>query len=318
MKRVIFVLTERVELFDAAGPAQVFHEANAAGADYALVFAAASAEVTSVPSLTLARLHPLPDDVGPSDTIVVPGSGILREDACARRARIRPLVAWLRRAYDAGARVCSVCVGAFALGAAGLLNGRHVTTHWKYIEALQQAFPNARVATNRLYIFDGRIATSAGIASGVDLALAIVERDAGARIAAIAAREMVVGVRRAGADEQLSPYFHAREHVFAEVHAAQDWLVEHLDEPYSLESLARIAGVSSRTLTRQFRAATGGTVKDYATSLRLALARELLRDRSLKVEEVAERCGLRDGRHLRRLWRERFGASPSHSRGAEA
>jgi transcriptional regulator GlxA family with amidase domain len=318
MKRVIFLVPERVELFDLAGPVQVFHEAIGAGAPYQVRYAAIQPEIVSEQSLALSGIGELPQDVGSNDTVIVPGSAALREDACAKRPRMRPLLTWIRDAYEAGARVCSVCVGAFALGAAGLLDGRTVTTHWKHVETLERTFPKARVAANRLYVFDGRIATSAGIASGVDLALAIVERDAGARIAAIAAREMVVGVRRAGSQEQLSPYFERRDHVFPEVHAAQDWLVEHVGEPFSLESLASVAGVSARTLTRQFRVATGTTVKAYATALRLEHARTLLRDRTLTLESVAERCGFADGRQLRRLWRERFGATPSESRGLPA
>lgn len=224
MKRVFVVVPDQVELFDLAGPVQVFHEANAAGAGYQLAYVSMLTEVTSEQSLMLGRLVPLPPDIVAGDTVLVPGSRVLREDACARRPRIRPLLAWLRAAYDTGARVSSVCVGAFALGAAGLLDGRSVTTHWKYVDLLQQTFPKTRVASNRLYVFDGRIAASAGIASGVDLTLAMVERDAGARVAATAAREMVVGVRRAGSQEQLSPFFERRDHVFPDVHAAQDWM----------------------------------------------------------------------------------------------
>jgi transcriptional regulator GlxA family with amidase domain len=240
----------------------------------------------------------------------------MREAACKRPSKIAEVTEWLRAAYDNGARVSSVCVGAFVLGAAGLLDDRNVTTHWKFTDALRSAFPQARVSGNRLYVFDGRIATSAGIASGVDLALAMVERDAGARIAATVAREMVVGVRRAGSQEQLSAYFEGRDHVFPEVHAAQDWLMEHPGEPFTIESLARVAGVSPRTLTRQFRVATSGTVKDYATSLRLEQARSLLRDRTLTIDAVAERCGFADGRQLRRLWRTVYGQAPSEARGA--
>jgi transcriptional regulator GlxA family with amidase domain len=314
MKRVVFLVPDRVELFDLAGPVQVFHEAIAAGAGYALEFVSTQQEVTSEQSAAISRLGKLPLDLGPEDTILVPGSASMRRDACARSPRIAPVTKWLRESYRTGARVTSVCVGAFVLGAAGLLDERHVTTHWKFVDALREAFPRARVADNRLYIFDGRIATSAGIASGVDLALAMVERDAGARIAAVVAREMVVAMRRSGSDEQLSAFFARRDHVMSEVHAVQDWLVEHLNEPYTLDSLARIAGVSARTLTRQFRLATGGTVKAYATALRLEQARALLADKNHTIDSVAERCGFADGRQLRRLWSQRYGQTPSQVR----
>jgi transcriptional regulator GlxA family with amidase domain len=316
VRRVLVFVPDRVELFDLAGPIQVFHEAIAAGAGYQLEYVSTKRDVASEQTLAISHLEPLPNDAGPNDTIVIPGSATMREAACKRRSKIAEVTEWLRAAYGEGARIASVCVGAFVLGAAGLLDERSATTHWKFTDMLRTTFPRARVAGNRLYIFDGRIATSAGIASGVDLALAMVERDAGARVAAVVAREMVVGIRRAGTQDQLSAYFERRDHVHPEVHAAQDWLVEHPGEAFTIESLARIAGVSPRTLTRQFRVATGGTVKDYATSLRLEQAQSLLRDKTLTIDAVAERCGFADGRQLRRLWRTAYGSTPSETRGA--
>ncbi len=314
MKRVIFAVPSDVEILDLAGPMQVFHEAAAAGASHRVIFAAESERLDTVQRLGLCGLVGLPRDIDEHDLVIVPGSTSLRKAVLSRARSLRPLLDWLCTAYDAGAMVTSVCVGAFALAAAGLLDGRHATTHWKRVDELQRVFPNVHVEPNRLFVIDGRIATSAGVASGVDLALALVERDHGSRIAAIAARELVVTARRPGTHEQLSPYFALRDHTFAEVHVAQDWLVEHASESFTLTSLAAIAGVSERTLTRQFRAATGSSVKSYATALRLEHARTLLRDRTLSVETVAERCGFADARQLRRLWRTHFANSPSEER----
>ena len=316
MRRVSVFVPDRVELFDLAGPVQVFHEAIAAGAEYRLEYVSTQEDIASEQSLAISRLQPLCGDAGAADTILIPGSAPMREAACSRRSRIADVTEWIRTSHENGARIAAVCVGAFVLGAAGLLDERNVTTHWKFTDLLRETFPRARVSGNRLYVFDGRIATSAGIASGVDLALAMVERDAGARVAAIAAREMVVGMRRGGAQDQLNAYFERRDHVYPEVHAAQDWLVEHPGEAFTLHSLSRIAGVSPRTLTRQFRLATGATVKAYATSLRLEHARSLLRDRTLSIDAVAERCGFADGRQLRRVWRTAYGETPSEARGA--
>ncbi|HUA08134.1 MAG TPA: helix-turn-helix domain-containing protein [Candidatus Acidoferrales bacterium] len=314
MKRIVFAVPPDVEIFDLAGPAQVFHEAASAGAPYRTIFAAQHERLATEQRIGLCGLQALPGDLGAGDTIVVPGSATLRRKAVARDASLRALTRWLRSSYDAGATVTSVCVGAFALAAAELLDGRIATTHWKRVDELQRAFPRVRVVPDRLYVFDGRIATSAGVASGVDLALAMVERDCGPRIAAAAAREMVVTARRPGTHQQLSPCFALRDHTFAEVHVAQDWLVEHAGEPFTLASLAAVAGVSERTLTRRFRAATGSSVKAYATALRLEHARTLLRDRNLSVQSIAERCGFADARALRRLWRLHFANSPSQER----
>jgi transcriptional regulator GlxA family with amidase domain len=314
--RVLFLLLDGFEAFDLAGPAQVFYEAHEAGAPYRLSFVAHESEVESAQPLTIFRIEPLPNDVGPSDIVVVPGGTPIRLEALQRSSRLQPSIAWIRSAYDAGARIASVCVAAFFLGAAGLLDGRNVTTHWRRVDELRHAFPKANVQANRLYVFDGRVATSAGNAAGVDLALAIVERDAGPRLASVVAREMVLSVRRPGSQEQLSAFLAGRDHMIAEVHAVQDWLVGHPGEPYTLESLADVAGVSARTLTRYFRSATRLTVKEYANALRLEYARMLLRDGSLTIDDVASRCGLADGRHLRRIWREAYGSAPSESRGA--
>jgi len=309
VRRVIFAIADQVELFDLAGPAQVFHEAASAGADYEIIYAGIEERSRSAQGLGLAKLQSLPPVVQSDDIAIVPGSSVLHRADWSRKNAA--FLAWLRSAHQAGATLASVCVGAFALGAAGLLEGRRCTTHWKYVEQLQRRFPRANVLANRLYIFDGNIATSAGIASGVDLALAMVERDQSARIAAIVAREMVLSVRRLGSQEQLSPYFEGREHMVHEVHVVQDWLVDHPGDVYTLDDLAERAGVSTRTLTRQFKAATGTTINAYATSLRLEHARSLLVGGSLTIDQIAERCGFADGRHLRRLWKEAHGAPPS-------
>ena len=316
MTRVAILVVDRVEFFDLAGPLQVFHEAAAAGAEYRVELVAREPSLRSEQPATFAHLLPLPHDLGPNDIVVVPGSIVFRDVARLRSGRNAELVRWVRAAYEAGATISSVCVGSFLLGAAGLLDGRTCTTHWRYVDALQRAFPRAKVVANRLYTIDDRIVTSAGIASGVDLALAMVERRDGPRIAAMVAREMVVSVRRPGSHEQLSPYFERRDHLAHDMHAIQDWLVEDPGRAFSLDDLAERAGVSTRTLTRQFKAATGSTVKEYATALRLEQARALLRDPALTIDDVAARCGFSDGRHLRRLWRETFGTSPSSMRGA--
>lgn len=314
MTRVAILVVDRVEFFDLAGPIQVFHEAAAAGADYRVELVALDSTVRSEQAATLSDLHPLPADLGPGDIVVVPGSAQLRDASRMRRGRNADLARWVRDAYDAGATISSVCVGSFLLGAAGLLDGRTCTTHWRYVDALQRAYPRAKVVANRLYTLDDRVVTSAGIAAGVDLALAMVERRDGPRIAAMVAREMVVSIRRPGSHEQLSPYFERRDHLAHDIHAVQDWLVEDPGRAFSLDALAERAGVSTRTLTRQFKAATGTTVKEYATALRLEHARALLRDSSLTIDDVAARCGFSDGRHLRRLWRDTYGVPPSAAR----
>jgi len=220
-----------------------------------------------------------------------------------------PLVRWLRGAAAARARLCSVCTGAFALGWAGLLDGRQCTTHWKRVGELQREFPRARVVGDRLFVEDG-VLTSAGIASGIDMALALIEGHHGPLVTARVAREMVVYLRRPGGDRQTSVYLDFRTHLDSGVHAVQDHLVAHPEGQESLSELAAIGRTSARTLSRSFRAATGITVHAYRTRVRLERARSLLRDPGLTMEAIAGRCGFADARQLRRLWKVAFGASP--------
>ncbi|HYZ16780.1 MAG TPA: helix-turn-helix domain-containing protein [Candidatus Acidoferrum sp.] len=312
MPRVVFAIFPETEILDLAGPLQVLHEANALGADYRIVYAAPSPEIATQQGLSLARLEPLPA-VEKDDLVLVPGTAFFR-----RSARTTPELtdgaAWLRTAHERGATIGSICVGAFLLGNAGLLDGRTCTTHWSRVAELQSRFPAADVVANRLYVIDDRIVSSAGIASGIDLTLALVERAHGAQFAAAVAREMVVYVRREGTSAQQSVYVQHRDHIEPSVHTVQDWLVNHASEPHDLDDLATVAGISRRHLTRMFRRATGIGVKEYTTKLRLEQARLFLRDPQLTVDAVAERCGFADGRQLRRLWKTTFGTSPSASR----
>ncbi|HTW85288.1 MAG TPA: DJ-1/PfpI family protein [Candidatus Sulfotelmatobacter sp.] len=311
--RVVFLIGESVELFDLAGPVQVFHEANALGAGYEIVFAGTARSVASEQGVALAELQRLPR-AARGDLIVVPGSRLLRE-AGRRGTPDQPaLVAWVKAAHAAGATIASVCVGAFLLARAGLLDGRECTTHWKHVDELQRRFPKARVLSDRLYVQDGPIVSSAGIASGVDMALALVEAHAGPRVAATVAREMVVHVRRPGADAQLNSFLDRRDHLDAAVHLVQDRIVNHPAERHTLDELAEIARLSRRHLSRTFRAATGMTVGQYHMRIRLEHARTLLPNRRLTIEEVAQRCGLEDARHLRRAWKAAFGTSPGEGR----
>lgn len=312
MRHVVFLIFPDVEILDLAGPLQVFHEANRHGADYHTRLCGPEPRVRSDQGLWLAELEPLPE-VDAETIVIVPGSRLTTLDRTVGAAR-----AWLREAYARGASVCSVCTGAFALADAGLLDGRPCTTHWSRIADLQARVPNARVLTNRLFVEDGRITTSAGIVSGVDMALAVVERDHGPVVTVAAAREMVVYLRRDGAHDQQSVYLDYRAHLHPGVHRVQDWIVAHPDARASLAELSGIAGMSARNLTRVFRQATGVSVGDFVARVRLELARDLLHDPGLTVEAVATRCGFDDARQLRRLWRRAYGTTPSSGRSPRA
>lgn len=308
MQRVIFVLAPEVEVLDLTGPVQAFHEANRHGADYRVQVCGLEPKVRSDQGIWLSDLEPLPQ-VDAGDLVLVPGTRTAAVASCGE-----PLAGWLREAYDRGARLGSICTGAFMLGDVGLLDGRQCTTHWSRVEDLQRRFPRARVLTNRLFVEDGPVTTSAGIVSGIDMALALVEREHGPLVAVAAAREMVIYVRRDGSQRQHSVYLDYRTHLHPGVHRVQDWLIAHPEEGASLDELARVAGLSPRHLTRVFRQATGVSIQEYRTRLRLERARSLLRDPGLTLEAIAVRCGFESSRQLRRIWKEAFGTPPSAAR----
>jgi transcriptional regulator GlxA family with amidase domain len=284
----------QVEILDLAGPLQAFYEANATRARYRVRVCSPKSRIESHHGVVLAGLDPLPEDPGDA-LVIVPGMPYARTEKLDRG-----VVRWLTRAARGGAHIASVCTGAFALGEAGLLDGRRCTTHWSRTSELARRFPRARVLVDRLFVTEDNVTTSAGIASGIDMALAFIEQSDGPAVAAEVAREMVVYLRRDGAQEQSSVYLDHRTHLHPGVHRVQDWIVRNPAERATLESFAEVAGMSPRSLTRMFRQATGISVHDFATRVRVELAKTLMNDPSLTMEAVAQRCGFTSARHLRR------------------
>ncbi|MEA2489366.1 MAG: hypothetical protein QOH21_1158 [Acidobacteriota bacterium] len=284
-----------VEILDLAGPLQALSEANRGRARYRIRLCATKPKIVSHQGVVLADLDPLPDDASGA-LIVVPGMPY----SVTQKIETK-VTRWLVRQARAGAHLASVCTGAFLLGEAGLLDGRRCTTHWSRTDELAQRFPRARVLTDRLFVADGPVTTSAGIASGIDMALAMIEQADGPLVAAEVAREMVVYLRRDGAQEQHSIYLDHRTHLDPGIHRVQDWLIHHPDRRATIEDLSGVAGTSPRTLTRNFRRATGISLLEFSTRVRLELARSLLSDPTLTIEAIAQRCGFATARQLRRL-----------------
>lgn len=311
-QRVIFLLLPNINLLDLAGTAQVFHVAAYMGASYKLSFCAAQAVIDSSIGLMLGQVAPL-SSVSKDDLVIIPGIDL--EGRTVDDKGLEPdLREWLRNACDSGARIASVCSGAFALGDAGLLDGRRCTTHWTLTSYLQIRYPRARVSDTVLYIHDKNITTSAGICSGIDMALSFVELDYGPVFTAQVARYLVIYMRRNGTQAQTSVYLEYRTHLNPGVHRVQDYLVQHATDSISLDELATIAKMSIRNLTRAFKDATGLTPLHYQHRLRLELASGLLHNPDLSIEAVALKCGFEDARHFRRLWQRHFGLSPSKTR----
>jgi transcriptional regulator GlxA family with amidase domain len=312
IRRVIFVLLPNVNLLDLGGPAQVFDVARRFGAPFELHFCGPVKNIQSSQGLPLGPLEPLPEPRS-DDLVVIPGPRL--EEPIPGQPWIEPAaVSWLRTAHAAGAHLASVCTGVAALGEAGLLDGRRCTTHWGSIEEMQERYPKALVQNAVLYTHDGSITTSAGIASGIDMALSIIEREQGPLFTAQVARYLVVYLRRDGIQAQTSVYLEYRTHIHPGVHRVQDQLSQHVAEKAPLESLADLANMSARGLTRAFKQHTGLTPLAYQHELRLALAAQLMADPHLTLEAIAGRCGFDDPRHFRRLWHARHGTPPSVAR----
>ncbi|WDT89946.1 AraC family transcriptional regulator [Streptomyces sp. SCSIO-PteL053] len=298
MTHVVFFLVPGVHLLDLAGPAQVFSAAADLGHPYTLAYVAEQEQVLSAQGLPLAARREWPP-LGPDDLVVVPGWQV---GGPARRPDVGPeALAALREHHARGGTVASVCAGADALGRAGLLDGRRSTTHHAVQDDLARRHPRTVVVRDVLYTTDDRVVTSAGIASGIDLALHLLAARHGPGLAARVARDMVVYVRRNGHEQQASAMLRYRSHLDDTVHRAQDVLDARFHEPLPLSALAAAAGVSERTLTRLFTRATGGlTPLRYQQTLRLERADHLI-GHGTTVEAAARAVGFQDARMLRRL-----------------
>ncbi|GAA0368309.1 AraC family transcriptional regulator [Streptomyces blastmyceticus] len=297
MTRVVFLLVPQLHLLDLAGPAQVFSTAADLGHGYTIGYVAEQEDVPTAQGVMLRAAVDWPE-LTADDLVVVPGwrSLAFRENGDMSAATLERLAAH----HAAGGTVASVCAGADALGRAGLLDGRRCTTHHDLQDELARRHPRARVVRDVLYVLDGRVVTSAGIASGIDLALHLVAARHGPAVAARVARSMVVFARRNGDERQASVMLRHRDHLIDAVHQAQDLIDARFAERLGLADLSAACGLSERTLTRRFTAATGLTPLRYQQDLRVERAEHLIAQGST-VEAAARVVGFQDARMLRRL-----------------
>ncbi|AZY50308.1 GlxA family transcriptional regulator [Bordetella avium] len=312
---VYFLIQEGIVLLDLAGPAEALRIANRfVPGRYTLHYCGPQQEVeSSLQGLYLSRLAPLPEHL-PSDALVVV-SGLVGSHYALDRPDQQTLIAWLaQRAPADGFKLMSVCAGALMLAAAGLLSGRDCTSHHSCLDPLRALAPDARVLENRIFVESDGLWTSAGITAGIDLALYLIAQDCGPRVASEVAREMVVYLRRSGNDAALSPWLDHRNHLHPGVHRVQDAVLRNPAADWSAQTLADHAHTSARHLNRLFDEHAGCTPMDYLYRVRLAMARELLRETRLGLEHIAERTGFASAHHMRRVWKRYEGQPPSASR----
>jgi transcriptional regulator GlxA family with amidase domain len=243
------------------------------------------------------------------DTLVVPGGEGTRE-----AFRDEALVSWIRRAAGRARRVTSVCTGAFLLAEAGLLDGRRATTHWSACSALRRRYPSITVEDDPIFVRDEHVWTSAGVTAGMDLALALVEEDAGKEAALAVARQLVLFVRRPGGQAQFSAQLSADAAEREPLRELQAWIVDHLAEDLTVDALAQRAHMSPRNFARAFKREVGMTPAAYVERSRVERAQQALQTSEAPVALVARRCGFGTAGTLRRAFHRRAGVSPAEYR----
>jgi transcriptional regulator GlxA family with amidase domain len=300
MHRVMALALPPVVAFDLSVPAQVFGRYESP-----YTFAACGPRPGLVQTTTGFSVHVDRglDALAEADTVLVPGfdlSGLPLPDAVTDA---------LRAAHARGARVGSICTGAFALAQAGLLDGRRATTHWAYAARLARMHPDVEVDPGVLYVDEGDIVTSAGVAAGIDLCLHLVRRDLGAHAANAIARQIVVAPHRDGGQAQFvdAPLPAADERGLAPTRA---WALDRLREPLTVDAMARHAGCSERTFARRFRAETGTTPLQWLLRERVLHARRLLEATDMPIEDVACEAGFGTAASLRTHFRRSTATSP--------
>lgn len=312
MHRIAVLLLPPVVGFDATIAPMLF--SSATDADGRPLYDVVTCGLTRDPVAATTGFAVLPEAgaeaLASADTVVVPGTrypaarveGTLPPAAAAALASIRP-----------GTRLVSICTGAFVLAAAGLLDGRPATTHWKFAEDLRRLHPRVQVDENVLFVDDGNVLTSAGLAAGIDLCLHIIRSDHGAQVANAVARYCVVPPWREGGQAQfIDRQVPAPDHFSTA--PTREWALQHLHEELTVQRLARHAKMSARTFNRRFREETGQAPGAWIRHRRIDRARELLESRDLPIDEVARMSGLGSGGNLRHHLRRGVGMSPSSYR----
>jgi len=298
------------QLLDAAGPISVFEIASRiAGTPASIrVLAEVPGGVRSSSGAELLA-RGLRSAGQLSTLIVAGGEGVI---AASRSQR---LLGFVRAAEKRGVRIASVCSGAYVLAEAGLLDGRRATTHWRRTPHFLSTYPRVKLESDRIFVRDGEIWSSAGISAGIDLALAMVTEDFGEDVSRQTARQLVLYDRRSGGQSQFSSLLELKAPT-GRFGPLLSWAREHLDAPLTVEHLAERAGMSSRHFTRAFVAETGTTPFKAVERLRIEVARQRVQSSSEAIERVAQSTGFRDPERMRRAFIRAFGQPPQSLRRA--
>jgi transcriptional regulator GlxA family with amidase domain len=311
--RVAFLAYEGVSLLDLSGPLEALRVAsthpNHLGAS--LLYACSVHSIHGGPIMTADGVRIVTEPVNALDgqaidTLIVPGACNIDDVR-----RDRELIDWIRGRAPDCRRVCSVCIGTFLLAEAGLLNGRRVVTHWQHCTRLASSYPNITVEPDAIYVCDGGIWSSAGVTTGIDMALAMIEQDCGRPVAMHVARVLVVYLRRMGGQSQYSALLAAQAESTSDAFGELErWIAENLTADLRIERLAERAGMSPRNFARQYRETRKRTPARTVEGIRVDAARRALEETDDRIEDIARRCGFHSEEHLRAAFARHIGIAP--------
>lgn len=307
------VLFPGFQLLDLAGPRDAFAEVKVlseGACQYDIMTIGTTRQsVTSSSGMTVLPDRTIFDLCPEFDTVIVPG-GLGVFDAMHDNA----LTQWLAGQNRSCRRIAAICNGVFALGAAGLLNGRTVSTHWMDAVNLARTFPRATVDPDRIYIKDQQLYTTAGVTAGIDLALVFIEEDFGRPIALGVAKFLIVYLRRTGGQSQFSPLLEVQAGSDSKVDMIQRYLLDNLAKPHTLDTIAQHVHMSPRNLSRVFASECGASPIAFLMNARIDAARRLLESTNLAMKEIAAHCGFDSPEALRRAFRVRLHLTPPEYR----
>lgn len=311
--KVAIVVFDGVQALDVAGPLDVFAEANTFLPEHqryeVTLVGREAGTVTCSNGMQLAVSFGYADRDIQWDLLLVAGGPQLPDTQPSNE-----FLAWLQNQARSAGRFGSVCNGAFVLAHAGLLDGKEVTTHWSDAQRLSDEFPQANVKPDRIFVRDGRLFTSAGVTSGIDLCLALVAEDWGHELAVRVAKRLVVYIQREGGQSQYSPYIGAGKDEDPILHKVYRFVSEHITEALSIDALASAASVSRRTLSRVFAKHAKLTPSVFVEQVRVDTARKLLENTDAPLKTVAFKCGFHNATHMRTTFSRRLNVTPAQYR----
>ena len=309
--RIAILAPPGVQTLDVVGPAEIFWEAarrlkNTAAYDIQIISTGADS-VAGTGQLQLVADRTIYDEDEHIDTLLVAGDPSFQA--------ISPdVIAWLKRRAPQVRRYGSICTGVFILAAAGLLDGRKVTTHWECADQFRNAYPMIELDADAIFLRDGPLITAAGVTAGIDLALALVAEDYGHEVAMIVARYMVVFLRRPGGQSQFSAHLIGQMAKETVIQRVQEYILSNLRDPLTVDALALMCGMSARNFARIFRRELDITPGEFITIARLEAARRLLESSELPMQRIAVQCGFSNADAMRRIFNKLLGVPPGQYR----